>query len=453
MLARFFPPIGGAGVHRTLGSVHHLPRHGYEPVVVTGPAQQAPRNRWEPTDLDLLARVPADAEIHRLPATEPSQDVSRVGRLLAVRPPLVRWWIEESARVGSRVGRDADVILASCAPYETAFAAARVARELGLPWIADLEDAWALDEMRVPPSALHRSLDVRRMRRALASASAIVMTAPEAALRVRRAMPELASRVTGVPIGFERSDFRVPARAAADEVFRIVHTGSMHTDFGGHLRRTRVRRRILGGSVPGLDVLTRSHVFLVEAIERLLREEPSLEGRIELQLAGDLTPSDRAVSERHEFVRELGLRSYDETVRLLRGADLLFLPMHNVPDGVRAGLIPYKTYDYLGAQRPILAAVPDGDVRDMLGMLPNATLVRPDDVDAMTGALRERLAAKRAAAGGREPDVAAPAAYERRQSVAQIAGVLDAVRTRTAAGPRHYSAGSGFDPLVKEACR
>ena len=175
-------------------------------------------------------------------------------------------------------------------------------------------------------------------------------------------------------------------------------------------------------------------MFLVDAIARLLREDPSLEGRIELQLAGDLTPGDRAVAERHAFVRELGLQSYDETVRLLRGADLLFLPMQNVPAGVRAGLIPYKTFDYLGAQRPLLAAVPDGDVRDMLSPLPNAMLVRPDDVDAMTAALRRRVAAKRAAPGGREPDVAPPAVYERRQCVAQIADVLDAVRTRAAFG-------------------
>ena len=440
ILARFFPPIGGAGVHRTLGSIRYLPEHGYEALVVTGPAPDAPRNRWEPTDRGLLERVPAGAEIHRLPDTQPNQDVSRFGRVLALRPPLVRWWIEESTRLGTRVGRDADVIIASCAPYETAFAAARVARELGLPWIADLEDPWALDEMRVPLSALHRSLDVRRMRRALASASAIVMAAPEAAVRVRQAMPELASRVTvtGIPIGFDSSEFEAAAPpAATDEVFRIVHTGSMHTDFGHDLRRTRARRRILGGSQPGLDVLTRSHVFLVEAIARLLREEPSLEGRIELQLAGDLTPGDRAVSERHPFVRELGLQSYDDTVRLLRGADLLFLPMHNVPAGVRAGLIPYKTFDYLGAQRPVLAAVPDGDVRDMLSPLPNVMVVRPDDVDAMTAALRQRVTAKRAAAGGREPNVAAPAAYERRRSVAQIADVLDAVRTRADARLRN----------------
>jgi hypothetical protein len=43
MLARHFPPIGGAGVHRTIGSVRHLPAHGHQPVVVTGAAEHRDR--------------------------------------------------------------------------------------------------------------------------------------------------------------------------------------------------------------------------------------------------------------------------------------------------------------------------------------------------------------------------------------------------------------------------
>jgi glycosyltransferase involved in cell wall biosynthesis len=432
VLARHFPPMGGAGVHRTLGSVRHLPAHGYDPVVVTGPERATSRNRWEPTDPALLDRLPADVEIHQLPDTQPAADVSRLGRVLDVRPPLVRWWIQESVRVGQAVGRGADVVLASCAPYETAFAAARVAQAVGVPWIADLEDPWALDEMRVRPTALHRAADLRRMWRALDSAAAIVMSAPEAAERLKRAFPELAARVivAGVEIGYEPADFAgVPGREP-DGTFRIVHTGSLHTDFGEHLRRSRVRRRILGGSVAGLDVLTRSHVFLVRAIEKLRRDDPALGERVELHLAGELTPADRAVSDHHDFVRHVGLLSHDEAVRLTRSADLLFLPMHDMPAGSRAGLIPYKTYDYLASGRPILAAVPDGDVRDMLDPLRQATLVRPDDVDAMAAALGARIAAAPVR------DVAPPARYERRRSVARIAAVLDAVRPRSAVVPQ-----------------
>jgi glycosyltransferase involved in cell wall biosynthesis len=430
MLARHFPPMGGAGVHRTLGSVRHLPEYGFDPVVVTGPAgRDQARNRWEPRDPALLRRLPSDAEVHRVTVSEPTVDVSRIDRLLDVRSPLARWWVDQSAKLACEVGQDADVILTSCAPYETAFAGARVARELGRPWIADLEDPWALDEMRVPLSAIHRAVDLRRMRRALASASGIVMAAPEAAERVKAAMPELASRVivTGVPIGFEPSDFPLGATRAADGIFRVVHTGSMHTDFGEHLRRTRMRRRILGGSLPGLDVLTRSHVFLVEAIARALRADPSLVGRVELHLAGELTPADRAVADRHAFVRTPGLLTHDDTVALMRTADLLFLPMQDLPTGVRAGLVPYKTYEYLAARRPILAAVPDGDVRDMLAPLPNATLVRPADVEGMERALHARISAATAAPEGREADVAPPVRYERGRCVGEIAAVLDHV--------------------------
>jgi glycosyltransferase involved in cell wall biosynthesis len=315
------------------------------------------------------------------------------------------------------------VVYASCLPYETAFAAARVAQTLGCPWVADLEDAWALDEMRPAYSRVHRALDIRQMRRALATAAAVVMSAPEAAERLRAALPELAERivVTGIPIGFERADFRAGAVADADGTFRIVHTGSLHTALGQRLRRTRTRRRVLGGTARGLDILTRSPVFLVEAIAA----DPALAGSVELHLAGELTAEDEAAVDGHAFIRARGVLAHSEAVTLMRSADLLFLPMHDLPAGVRAGLIPYKTYEYLAAGRPILAAVPDGDVRDMLVPRENASVVRPSDVHGLTAALRLWKAAAAAAPGGRVPDAQPPDNYDRAHCVARIAAVLD----------------------------
>jgi hypothetical protein len=423
LVARHFPPIGGAGVHRTVGSVRHLASQGYDVVLVTGPGQQ--RGRWDFQDPGLLESIPEGAAIHRIEGAEPPGPGRLLARFeqLAQRPSeWVRWWIDEAVALGARVGARADVVIVSCAPYETAQAGERLSAELGVPWVADLEDPWALDEMRLHTTGLHHRLDVRRMRRALRSASAIIMAAPEAALRVRETMPELADRiVTGIPIGFEPEDFAGITPPPADGIFRIVHTGSMHTDYGMRLRATRGRRRLLGGVFPGVDFLTRSHVFLVDAIAALLEAEPHLRGRVELHLAGAITEGDRAVAAGHDFVRVPGLMPHRETVALMRSADLLFVPMQDLPAGVRAGLIPYKTYEYLAAGRPILAAVPDGDVRDMLAPLPHTTVVRPADIAAMTAALRQRIAA------GRAPDVAAPTAYQRAHCVGQIADVLDRV--------------------------
>jgi Glycosyl transferases group 1 len=421
LLARSFPPLGGAGVHRTVGSVRHLPEHGYDVVVVTGPGQ--PRGRWDAPDTELLERIPAGADVHRVDGPEPASPTGVAEQIARLDPRpdrWVRWWTEQSVRLGRRVGAGADVVLVSCAPYETAYAGARLAAELRVPWVADLEDPWALDEVRLYPTAFHRALDRRSMRRGLASAAAIVTSAPEAAARLRRELPD--RLVADIPIGFDRDDFDGPEPARAGHAFRIVHAGSLHTELGLRLRRTRRRRRLLGGVQPGLDLLTRSHVFVLEAVTMLLRDEPSLEGRVELHLAGALTAADRAVAERHDFVRVPGLLGHREAVALMRSAHVLFLPMHDLAPGTRAGLIPYKTYEYLGAQRPILAAVPDGDVRDMLASLDGVRLVRPADVGGMAAALRAELARPWAASGRDGIDH-----LERRRCVAEIAGVLDQV--------------------------
>src|SRR5206468_2661906 len=147
--------------------------------------------------------------------------------------------------------------------------------------------------------------------------------------------------------------------------FRIVHTGYLHTALGEQHQRRRLVRSILGGGVPGLDILTRSHVYLVDAINELLSGEPELMGVIDLHLAGVMSEADRAVATRCPVTIH-GYVTHAASIELMRTADLLFLPMHNLPEGRRASIVPGKTYEYLASGTPMLAAVPDGDARDIL---------------------------------------------------------------------------------------
>jgi glycosyltransferase involved in cell wall biosynthesis len=430
VLAKHFPPTGGAGVHRTVGTVRYLADHGYEPVVVTGPGERV--DRWSPSDPGLLGRIPADVEVHRLEGTEPTGQTGLKGKArnaLRVPPSWVPWWIEGAIEIGTRVGAGADLVLASGNPYYTADAGAEVARRLGVPWIVDLEDPWAFDEMRVHPTMLHHRAELRWMRRSLRTVSAVITCAEEAAVRIRHGLPELSNRpIVNVPIGFDRDDFP-PAEHAErdDDKFRIVHTGTMHTALGLRHRATRNRRRLLGGTSVDVDILTRSPVFLLEAVEALIARDPGLADRIEVHLAGQLTGGDREVADRYPFVRTPGLLAHAETVALMRSADLLFLPMHEMAPGQRAGLVPYKTYEYLAAERPILAAVPEGDTRDILAGVSHATLCRPSDVEAMATAIREAVARGPVERVRDGIDSPALAPYERRAAVAEIAGVLDLV--------------------------
>jgi hypothetical protein len=281
--------------------------------------------------------------------------------------------------------------------------------------------------MRIYPTGLHRRLELRRMGRALRAADAIVMNTPEAAERVRRRFPELASRtVVSITNGFDAADFAGSPPARTDNAFRIVHSGFLHTLLGSTVRRGRRLRRLIGGAVePRVDILPRSHVYLLEAVERLRAKRPDLTGSIEVHLAGVLSDEDREIADRCPAVRLPGYLPHHETVDLLRTADLLFLPMQDLPPGVRAGLTPGKTYEYLAAARPILAAVPDGDARDLLKRSRQAFVCRPRDVEWMAAYIEAELVRWYARTPTRVVRAPALDRYERRRLSADLADLFD----------------------------
>jgi glycosyltransferase involved in cell wall biosynthesis len=285
-----------------------------------------------------------------------------------------------------------DAIYTIMSPFESAELSLRLSERLGVPWIADLGDPWALDEMAVFPTGLHRRREMRRMRRLLATAGGIVMSTPQAAAELVRTFPELRDKlVAAIPNGYYAGDFQGPVPARSDDRLRIVHTGYLHTDLGLRQRRQRSLRLLLGGQIRGVEILTRSHVHILEALTKLRRLEPELAERVDLVLVGVLSAADQAVVARSPFVQMTGYVSHDESLALLRSADLLFLPMQKLPRGRRSTTVPGKTYEYAASGRPVLAAVPEGDARDILLSVGTAATCEPDDVDGMVDTLRSWL--------------------------------------------------------------
>jgi glycosyltransferase involved in cell wall biosynthesis len=431
VLAYHFPPIGGAGAQRSLKFARYLPELGHEVTVVTGTG--ASSARWTPIDETLAAEV-SGVEVRRVAEREPDQSGrwrGRAERWLGAPSPWSRWWMQGAARTGSTVG-GVDVVLASMPPYApTARAAAALARKLGTPWVADLRDPWALDEMMVYPSFLHRRRELARMRTLLSSAAAVVTTTPEAARRVReRLSTPRGQQVVSIPNGYDLNDFEDASPRRHDDVFRIVHAGYLHTDMG--LAHGKGLRRLLAGSINGVEILARSHVYLTQAIDRLIARDPSLRSRIELVLAGVLSQNDREVAARSPFVRTPGYLSHRATIALMRTANLLFLPMYNLPPGARSGIVPGKTYEYLAARRPILAAVPEGDARDILTQAGTAYICAPDDVGAMATAIESELESPRRAS----PPRALLERFDRRALTRELASLLGAVTDGAVSRPK-----------------
>lgn len=429
VVAYHFPPIGGGGGGRSVKMVRYLPEFGYRSTVVTGPPARA--GRWTPVDPSLSADVPPNTEALNVPGPAPPLTArgwrSRVERWFRVKSDFGRWWIHGAVSEARRAD-DVDVIYASMAPYESADVAARVAGELKRPWVADLRDPWALDEVTVYPTGIHRRLEMRRMRKLVSSAAAIVMSTSEAARRVQEAFPELRQKpILVIPNGFDPADFDAPRPKRSDTRFRIVHTGYLHSEVGQRLRKTAPLRRILGGTVRGFDLLTRSHVFLLEAIDRLIRDDPSLASTIQVHLAGVLSETDKKIASRSPVVHLLGYVPHRETVDLIRSADLLFLPMHDLPAGTRASIVPGKTYEYIASGRPILAAVPDGDARDILEEAGTAHLCRPSDVDSMVRIIAREIERWRSCEPTLQANPEVLRRFDYRELTRQLADVFDQV--------------------------
>lgn len=407
LLAYYFPPLGGAGVQRAAKLVDQLPEFGWRPVVVTGPGRR--EQRWTPQD-ETLDRSSAD--VRRVRGPEPGPG-GRAERWLRSPSPWARWWTREAHDALATL--DVDVILATLSPFEGARAALAAAAERRIPCVLDLRDPWALDEMVMYPTRLHREAELRAMRAALTDAHAVVMNTREAASAVVRTWPELAGKCVTIPNGFDPADFDVEPEKRSDDALRIVHTGYLHTELepGGISARIR---RLAGGALDGVDVGARSHVRLIDALDRV-------DGKVELHLAGLLSPADVAAADR-PYVHLRGYLPHRESVALAKSADALFLPMHDLPRGTRARIVPGKAYEYLGAARPILAAVPDGDARDLLEQTGNAILVRPNDLDGMVAAVLRLLAGDGPAAA---PARAVVAEYDRRALAQRLAATLDRV--------------------------
>jgi len=425
-LSYYFPPIGGAGAQRPARFVRYLREVGWEPVVVTGPG--AAEDRWTPYDEALQADIPGDIEVMRVAGPEPGQSSgwsTRAERWLNRESAWAHWWVQGAVKTGETLS-GIDLVYAWMSPFESAAAASQLAGRIGTPWVADLGDPWALDEMMVYPTRWHRRLELRRMRRDLSSAAAVVMSTPEAVRRVRRSIPELdRTEVLAIPNGFDATDFERPLELRSDDAFRIVHTGYLHTELGLSQRRNTRLKRVLGGAMPGVDFLTRSHVYLLQAVRRVLQQEPDAAGALEVYLAGVVSEVDREQIASDQFVRMPGYLPHDRTLELLRTADLLFLPMQDIPQGRRAGIVPGKTYEYLGSGRPILAAVPAGDARDLLEEAGVAAICPPSDIDCLAQAIMAHLERFRAGGPAPTPKPELVARYEYQALVARLAAVFD----------------------------
>ena len=435
-IAYHFPPAGGGGVQRSLKFVKYLPESGYLPIVLT---IEAPDDRrWTPKDQALMDEVPVAVQIHRVSIPDDVHVPGKLERaareLLGLRSRFGRTWMERVIETGTRIAQEEkpELIFVSMSPFEGADAAAEISRRTGIPWVADLRDPWALDEFQLHRTRWHRELEKSQMAKSLESAALVIMNTPESARRVKDSLPRLRSKnVVSLTNGYDASDFSGEVEPIGGGMFNIVHSGYFHAESGLVEQSRQGQYRLLGRTVPGVERLPRSHVYLLKAFEEWLKESPGIIDTIRVHCVGVLSKTDQALidqSPAKALFSCSGYLNHADCLRYVRGADLLFLPMHKMPPGMKAGLVPGKTYEYMAAGRPVLATLPASDARDFLEKAGTGVFAAPGDVAGMLAALKEQYSRWQAGRSDATWNSDYVQCFERRNLTHDLARFLDQIR-------------------------
>ena len=423
LLAHYFPPDGGPGAQRPISFARHLPDHGARCTVLT---RSPPRQRgpFDPADAAALATVERRCRIVRTDAA------------MATLPALLHA-LAATGQAAIAADRP-DVILVTMSPFELWPVAAKLGARHGIPVVADLRDPWALDGVQDHRTWWHWRREVRAMRAMLRAADGVVANTAECRTLFCQLERQLApERVAVVTNGWDADDFAPPSpELTPGRTLRLVHGGSfLCQELYAH---ERPLRRLLGGlrhRPEPIQTSGRTPRHLLRAL-RWLRDRGEPAGNeVHFTAIGMVDDAlNRCVRESGvaDAVELAGYRPHTEVVSAMRQADALFLTLHGLPAGHRSRIVPGKTYEYLAAGRPILAALPAGDARALVQPSPRACVADACD-DAAIAARRTQLHARWRA--GEFRGAASPpdcAALERRVLAGRLADFLRQVVARFA---------------------
>jgi glycosyltransferase involved in cell wall biosynthesis len=373
---------------------------------------------WDITAITAAkdAKVGQNVRIVRVPPRTPERLLRtlkrfRLGKFVdwLVWPDPYVFWVPAALSEARRLIRERrpDALLVFMMPYSTGLAGLRLKRETGIPLMLNLNDSITCSDMNPShPSWLHYRLAHRLEDRYVRQADALVYVSGRNVERVAARQPEAHRRKLHlIRRGAKPMDPADPS-SHIDGIFRIVYTGGMGGwyPFLDDRAKPSLGKRLFHAwtrfgryRLVKLDHRSHSPVYIGQAMRDVMERHPEWAGRIEMNVFGNQYPESvvQNVLRMHgiaDFVRVYPPVPHAEVRDKVRQADLLFMALPERTDGSPGGRISAKTYEYLMTDRPILAAVPNGENREFLVGKPGVYLVEPRDCAAMADVV-ERLAA------------------------------------------------------------
>ena len=348
LITFYWPPSGGAGVHRWLRFSAYFKQNGCN-LTVFCPEDAA----WPVMDEELQKHVPEEVTVLRRKVFEPhkylgkksakgtgfSQD-KKAGLIqkfiIWVRgnlfiPDARVFWIKPSTRFLSNYlteHPEIDTIISTGPPHSTHLIAQKLKEKHQLKWLADFRDPWTqIDFYHDLLPGKRADLKHKRLEKmCLTQADEVITVSDSCATGLK----QIGSRpVHVITNGYNFPDFDT-SKIKLDEDFTIVHFGSMP--------------------------FARNPQVVWNALSELVAEQPVLASKLKINLIGTV---DYQVIEAAEtaglkpYLHIISAVTHSESLTMQRQAQLLLLAANNT--GNVKGILTGKFFEYLGAQRPIVA--------------------------------------------------------------------------------------------------
>jgi glycosyltransferase involved in cell wall biosynthesis len=410
MIAYYFPPMGGAGVQRTLKFVKYLPEYGWQPHVLTI------RNSSRLQDSSLASEIPDGSSVTRthilhLPSQWPWRLRNFISRWLLIVDGQIGW-LPFANNPGRRVIEEhkVRVIYSTSAPYTAHLIARRLQRQTHLPWVADFRDPWTGNTLVNYPTEFHWRINKRLEHSVFNNADRVILNTERSLQYYTREYPDLpAGKLVTIPNGYDLDDIpNIRPDQGKNTIFTIVHLGSLYHK-------------------------TRSSEFFLTALRKALDAGNLVPDKIRVRFIGNIDRETQAFVKKLKLegnVDLLGYLPHQKALSQLFAADLLLLiPSHGAGSEL---FVPAKLYEYLACKKPIFCLADPGDCADLIHRAHSGVIVPPTDIDKIIDQLVSLFHLWQNGQLSIEPDLNFIQTFERRHLTGQLAGIFDQITEKTA---------------------
>ncbi len=429
IISYYFPPSGGPGVQRVLKFVKYLPQFGWEPVVLTVEDGDFPAR-----DESLLKEIPEGTKVYRTKIFEPYKlykrftgmdskspiDVENIPKegdkptfksLITgfVRsnffiPDARRGWKKYAVKTGLKVIRDEGIQLlySSSPPYTCSLIARDLKRKTKLKWVAGFRDPWTGFLNTPKRKGIAKNLDLGYEYSCYKEADNIDVAWPGIKDDILRKHPDLdAGKIEHVSNGYDDEDFSGIRVQKDSKIFTVTYTGSMYG--------------------------VRNPKEFLEAAEKLYEEKKLFPADVTFNFVGRFSAEIKEMFSSSSFKDSINVVSYvshGESIAYLINSDALLLIIDDTKDVSR--IVPGKVYEYLGAQKPIIAiGQKESDIEKLLSETGAGKICEHGDVNSVKELILEYFSAFKNKTNVKGFDPEKIIQYSRRNQTGKLSKVFD----------------------------